>query len=48
MDKQAVADLFQNGVQLGPSANNKRVISPNTGAHFRFPDMCKRLEVIYK
>lgn len=46
MRDQQVANLFNKGVILGPTINQNRYICPNTGAHFEFRDMYRRLEVV--
>jgi len=44
----AIADAFQQGIKLGPTINKDRYICPNTGAHFEWRDMCKRIDVMAK
>ena len=44
--KDAIQDAFDQGIKLGPSINKDRYICPDTGAHFEFKDMCRRINII--
>ena len=48
MHADAVADVFQKGIILGPTINKDRYICPVTGAHFEFRDMSSRIEAMSK
>ena len=39
---------LSHGVAIIPNAPKQRYTDPETGAHFRFEDMCNRLEVVLK
>lgn len=41
---QAIQDAFAQGIKLGPTINKDRYICPDTGAHFEFLDMCRRMK----
>jgi len=34
---------FTQGIKLGPTISKDRYLCPETGAHFAFPDMLRRL-----
>ena len=42
---QAIQDAFAAGIKLGPTINKDRYICPDTGAHFEFIDMCRRVKL---
>ena len=48
LDPEQIAQVFNQGVKLGPTINKDRYICPDTGAHFEFNDMCKRMQIMYK
>ena len=48
MHADTVTDAFNQGIKLGPAINKDRYICPNTGAHFEWRDMCRRIEVAGK
>lgn len=47
-DANAIQDAFNQGIKLGPSINKDRYICPDTGAHFEFLDMCRRMKIMEK
>lgn len=48
MADNPIQDAFNQGIKLGPSINKDRYICPDTGAHFEFLDMCRRMKTMEK
>jgi hypothetical protein len=44
--QDAIQDAFNQGIKLGPSINKDRYICPDTGAHFEFLDMSRRIKIM--
>jgi hypothetical protein len=45
---EAIKEAFQQGIKLGPTINKDRYICPETGCHFEFLDMCRRIKICEK
>lgn len=45
---EAIQEAFAAGIKLGPTINKDRYICPDTGAHFEFIDMCRRIKICEK
>jgi len=43
-----VDNIFEKGIILGPTINKDRYICPETGAHFEWHDMIKRIKIAEK
>jgi len=43
MTAHQIEHAFAQGIKLGPTISKDRYLCPETGAHFAFPDMCRRL-----
>ena len=44
----AIQEAFAQGIKLGPTINKDRYICPDTGCHFEFLDMCRRIKICEK
>ena len=43
MTSNQIEHAFTQGIKLGPTISKDRYLCPETGAHFAFPEMCRRL-----
>jgi hypothetical protein len=48
MNQDELKDVFKKGIMLGPIINKDWYICPETGAHFEWQNMCKRLNIMNK